>query len=268
MRSSTHVWLKERPVIETLKVFAAMTALLRSATLAVAMFIAVGFGVMTRAIGATERVAAAEVPHVIPAPAVDEETTADTTTETAVVAGGCFWGVQGVFQHVNGVTNAVSGYAGGEGSTAHYKIVGSGQTGHAESVRITFNPREISFGRILQIFFSVAHNPTRLNRQGPDVGTQYRSAIFPATAEQARIAKAYIAQLNEARVYDAAIVTKIEPGQKFYPAEDYHQNYMILNPYEPYIEYIDMPKIDDLKEMFPELYRADPVLVPAPHPTN
>jgi peptide-methionine (S)-S-oxide reductase len=250
-------------VIETLKIFAIVTALLRSATLGTALLIAVGLGATTRAVGATERAAAAEVAHAIPAPAVDEETAAGTTTETAVVAGGCFWGVQGVFQHVDGVTNAVSGYAGGEQSTAHYKIVGSGQTGHAESVRITFDPQKISYGRILQIFFSVAHNPTRLNRQGPDVGTQYRSAIFPANVEQARVAKAYIAQLNQARVYDAAIVTKIEPGREFYPAEDYHQNYMTLNPYEPYVEYIDLPKIDDLREMFPELYRADPVLVAA-----
>jgi peptide-methionine (S)-S-oxide reductase len=248
---------------ELLKIFAVVPTLPRSATLGTALLIAVGLGATTRAVGATERAAAAEVAHAIPAPAVDEGTAAGTTTETAVVAGGCFWGVQGVFQHVNGVTNAVSGYAGGEQSTAHYKIVGSGQTGHAESVSITFDPRKISYGRILQIFFSVAHNPTRLNRQGPDVGTQYRSAIFPANVEQARVAKAYIAQLNQARVYDAAIVTKIEPGREFYPAEDYHQNYMTLNPYEPYIEYIDLPKIDDLREMFPELYRADPVLVAA-----
>jgi peptide-methionine (S)-S-oxide reductase len=248
---------------ELLKIFAVVTTLPRSATLGTALLIAIGLGATTRAVGATERAAAAEVAHAIPAPAVDEGTAAGTTTETAVVAGGCFWGVQGVFQHVNGVTNAVSGYAGGEQSTAHYKIVGSGQTGHAESVRISFDPRKISYGRILQIFFSVAHNPTRLNRQGPDVGTQYRSAIFPANVEQARVAKAYIAQLNQARVYDAAIVTKIEPGREFYPAEDYHQNYMTLNPYEPYVEYINQPKIDDLREMFPELYRADPVLVAA-----
>jgi peptide-methionine (S)-S-oxide reductase len=249
-------------MIETLTEFAASTALIRSAAVGTAVLIAVGYGATTRTIGATERAAAAEVAHAIPAPALDEKTVTGATTETAVLAGGCFWGVQGVFQHVNGVINAVSGYAGGEQSTAHYKIVGSGQTGHAESVRITFDPRKLSYGRILQIFFSVAHNPTRLNRQGPDVGTQYRSAIFPGNAEQARVAKAYIAQLNRARVYDAAIVTKIEPGREFYLAEDYHQNYMTLNPYEPYIEYIDLPKIDDLKQMFPELYRADPVLVP------
>jgi len=167
---------------------------------------------------------AAEVAHVVPAPAIDEQAASDgqATAETAVLAGGCFWGVQGVFQHVSGVTSAVSGYAGGEKNTAHYEMVGSGRTGHAESVRITFDPRKISYGRILQIYFSVAHDPTQLNRQGPDVGTQYRSAIFPANAEQARVAKAYIAQLNQARVYDAAIVTKIEPGREFFAAEDYH----------------------------------------------
>jgi peptide-methionine (S)-S-oxide reductase len=253
---------------EALKGLTASTGLIRSAALGTAVLIIVGFGTTTGAVGATERAVAAEVALAIPAPAIDEETAANATTETIVVAGGCFWGVQGVFQHVNGVTNAVSGYAGGERSTAQYKIVGSGQTGHAESVRITFDPRKISYGRILQVFFSVAHNPTRLNRQGPDVGTQYRSAIFPGNAEQVRVAKAYIAQLNQARVYDAAIVTEIELGREFYPAEDYHQNYMTLNPYEPYIEYIDLPKIDDLKEMFPELYRTDPVLVPTPRSTN
>jgi peptide-methionine (S)-S-oxide reductase len=253
---------------ETLKEFAAAIGLIRSAALGTAVVIGVGLGATTDAVGATERGLEAEVAHAIPAPAADEETPAGTTTETAVLAGGCFWGVQGVFQRVNGVINAVSGYAGGEASTAHYKVVGSGQTGHAESVSVTFDPREISYGRILQIFFSVAHNPTRLNRQGPDVGTQYRSAIFPANAEQARIAEAYIAQLNQARVYDATIVTEIDFGREFYPAEDYHQNYMTRNPYEPYIEYIDLPKIDDLKEMFPELYRADPVLVATPHPTE
>src|SRR5712671_570862 len=190
---------------------------------------------------------AAEVAHVIPAPAVDEQAASDeqATLEVAVLAGGCFWGVQGVFQHVNGVTSAVSGYAGGEQKAAHYEMVGSGRTGHAESVRITFDPRKISYGRILQIYFSVAHDPTQLNRQGPDAGTQYRSAIFPVNAEQAR-------------VYDAAIVTKIEPGREFYAAEDYHQDYLTLHPTQAYIVYNDLPKIDDLKKIFPDLYRADP----------
>jgi peptide-methionine (S)-S-oxide reductase len=213
---------------------------------------------------------AAEVAHVIPAPAVDEPAASgqQATSETAVLAGGCFWGVQGVFEHVSGVSSAVSGYAGGEKRTAHYEMVGSGGTGHAESVRITFDPRKISYGRILQIYFSVAHDPTQLNRQGPDVGTQYRSAIFPLTAEQARVAKAYIAQLNKARVYDAAIVTKIEPNRDFYAAEDYHQDYMTLHPTQPYIVYNDLPKIEDLKRVFPDTYRADPVLVAAARSSN
>jgi peptide-methionine (S)-S-oxide reductase len=203
---------------------------------------------------------AAEQAHVIPPPAADEPA-GQGATEVAVLAGGCFWGVQGVFQHVTGVTNAVSGYAGGDKKTAHYEMVGTGGTGHAESVRITFDPRKISYGRILQIYFSVAHDPTQLNRQGPDVGTQYRSAIFPNSPEQARVAKAYIAQLNQARVYPAAIVTKIEPGQEFYPAEDYHQDFLTMHPTYPYIVYNDLPKIDDLKHLFPGLYRDDPVLV-------
>jgi peptide-methionine (S)-S-oxide reductase len=205
----------------------------------------------------------AEAPHVIPAPA-DEQAAAQTaTTEVAVLAGGCFWGVQGVFQHVAGVSNAVSGYAGGEKATADYERVSSGTTGHAESVQVTFDPRMISYGRILQIYFSVAHDPTQLNRQGPDTGTQYRSAIFPTSPEQAQIANAYIEQLDQARVYNAAIVTKIEPGREFYAAEDYHQDYLTLHPTQPYIVYNDLPKIDQLKKLFPELYRADPVLVAA-----
>ena len=203
----------------------------------------------------------------IPPPAAAGQA-GSNTTETAVLAGGCFWGVQGVFQHVKGVTNAVSGYAGGDKKTAQYEVVGTGRTGHAESVRITFDPRQISYGRILQIYFSVAHNPTELNRQGPDVGTQYRSAIFPANAEQAQIAKAYIGQLNQAHAFDAAIVTKIEPGKEFYPAEDYHQDFLTLHPNYPYIVYNDLPKIDDLKRIFPDLYRADPVLVSAARATN
>jgi peptide-methionine (S)-S-oxide reductase len=235
-------------------------SLFRPTTLGMAFVVAMGFTTATRG-------SAAEVAHVIPAPATNEDA-AGATTETAVLAGGCFWGVQGVFQHVNGVTNAVSGYAGGEKSTAHYEVVGSGRTGHAESVRITFDPRKISYGRILQIYFSVAHDPTQLNRQGPDVGTQYRSAIFPANAEQSRVAKAYIAQLNQAKNYSAAIVTKIEPGKEFFPAEDYHQDYMTLHPSQPYIVYNDLPKIDDLKKIFPELYQADPVLVSSARATH
>jgi peptide-methionine (S)-S-oxide reductase len=206
---------------------------------------------------------AAEKATVIPPPAVDTPAGASTASEVAVLAGGCFWGVQGVFQHVKGVTSAVSGYAGGEAKTAHYYVVGTGRTGHAESVKITFDPRQISYGRILQIFFSVAHDPTQLNRQGPDVGTQYRSAIFPRSPEQAKIAQAYIEQLDKAHVFDAAIVTKIEPHKTFYPAENYHQDFLTLHPTYPYIVFNDLPKIENLKRMFADRYRADPVLVAA-----
>jgi peptide-methionine (S)-S-oxide reductase len=204
----------------------------------------------------------AEIARTLPVPAVDEQAGEGAAiSEVAVLAGGCFWGVQGVFQHVDGVTNAVSGYAGGELKTAHYEMVGSGRTGHAESVRVTFDPRKISYGRILQIYFSVAHDPTQLNRQGPDVGTQYRSAIFPADPEQARIAKAYIAQLNQARVFSAAIVTKIEPDREFYAAEDYHQDFLTRHPGHPYIVYNDLPKIANFKRLLPALYRPEAVLV-------
>jgi peptide-methionine (S)-S-oxide reductase len=196
----------------------------------------------------------------IPAPALDE-TASNAKTEVAVLAGGCFWGVQGVFQHVVGVSNAVSGYAGGEAQTAQYEMVGSGATGHAEAVKITFDPSQISYGRILQIYFSVAHDPTQLNRQGPDVGTQYRSAVFPVNDEQAKVARAYIAELDQAKVYHAAIVTRIEPGQGFYPAEAYHQDFLTLNPTYPYIVYNDLPKIANLKRIFPRHYRDDPLLV-------
>jgi peptide-methionine (S)-S-oxide reductase len=199
----------------------------------------------------------------IPAPVIDEAVGA-ATSETAVLAGGCFWGVQGVYQHVEGVTSAVSGYAGGDKETALYQIVGRGTTGHAESVRITFDPRKISYGRILQVYFSVAHNPTELNRQGPDTGTQYRSAIFPANMEQARIAEAYIAQLDKAHVFDGAIVTKIEPNKIFYPAEAYHQDFLVQHLDYPYIVMNDLPKIGEFKRLLPEIYRSDPVLTLAP----
>ena len=195
----------------------------------------------------------------IPAPALDEA--AGPGPEVAVLAGGCFWGVQGVFQHLDGVRNAVSGYAGGAAETAHYRVVGSGRTGHAEAVEVTFDPAEISYGEILQVFFSVAHDPTQLNRQGPDVGTQYRSTIFPQSGDQAKVAEAYIAQLEGAGLYRKPIATTIEPGQAFYPAEDYHQDYLTLNPTQPYIVHNDLPKIANLKQLFPERYREDPVLV-------
>ena len=193
-------------------------------------------------------------------PALDEEP-GQAPSEVAVLAGGCFWGVQGVFQHVKGVTRAVSGYAGGEKDTAHYKMVGTGETGHAESVQITFDPRQITYGRILQIYFSVAHDSTELNRQGPDEGTQYRSTIFAANAEQAQVAKAYIAQLGQAHLFNAPIVTTIEQGRSFYPAEDYHQDYATLHPYAPYILFNDLPKVENLKQLFAGTYRDQPVLV-------
>ena len=201
---------------------------------------------------------AAEEGRAIPPPAEDGGNTA-ATSEVAILAGGCFWGVQGVFQHVNGVTNAVSGYAGGDKATANYETVGSGRTGHAEAVRVTFDPRKISYGKILQIYFSVAHDPTELNRQGPDVGTQYRSTVFPTSADQARIAKAYIAQLNQARAFPAPIVTTIEPDRAFYPAEAYHQDFLTRHPSHPYIVFNDLPKIENLKKVFPASVRERPV---------
>jgi peptide-methionine (S)-S-oxide reductase len=203
---------------------------------------------------------AAENARVVPPPSLDESP-GQAATEVAVVAGGCFWGVQGVFQHVEGVTNAVSGYAGGDKTTAQYETVSTGTTGHAESVQITFDPRKISYGRLLQIYFSVAHDPTELNRQGPDTGTQYRSAIFPMNAEQARVAKAYIAQLGQAHVFNAAIVTRIETDRTFYPAEAYHQDFLMRNPTYPYIAINDLPKIEALKRLLPEFYRTNAVLV-------
>lgn len=198
----------------------------------------------------------------VPAPMLDEPS-GSAQTEVAVLAGGCFWGVQGVFEHVTGVIQAVSGYAGGNAATAEYILVSTGATGHAESVQITFNPQVIGYSQILHIYFSVAHDPTELNRQGPDVGTEYRSAIFPTTVEQARIARAYIDQLEQSAVFKAPIVTRIEPDQSFYPAEDYHQDYLTRNPTSPYIVINDLPKIENLKRTLPDVYRADPVLVAA-----
>ena len=195
----------------------------------------------------------------IPAPAIDEP--AHAGAETAIFAGGCFWGVQGVFQHVKGVTNAVSGYAGGTRDTASYDTVSSGRTGHAESVKVTFDPAQVSYGKLLQIFFSVAHNPTQLNYQGPDRGTQYRSAIFATSGEQKKVAEAYVAQLDKAKAFPKPIVTKISGLDGFYPAEAYHQDFLTLNPTYPYIVYNDMPKIDNLKAIFPGDFKAQPVLV-------
>ena len=199
----------------------------------------------------------------IAAPAVDEVPADKPATETAVLAGGCFWGVQGVFQHVDGVTKAVSGYAGGAQSTAHYERVEDGDTGHAETVQITYDPHRITYGKLLQIYFSVAHDPTELNRQGPDDGTQYRSAIFVQNPEQQKIAAAYIDQLGKSGAFSRPIVTKLEPFTGFYPAEAYHQDFLTRNPHYPYIAINDLPKVHALQQEFAPLYRDDPVLVNA-----
>src|ERR1700738_1196561 len=196
----------------------------------------------------------------IPGPTLDEPAGGAVTSETAGLAGGGFWVVQGVYQHVKGVSSAVSGYAGGNASTAQYETVGTGNTGHAESVRITYAPNQVGFGQLLHIFFSVVHDPTELNRQGPDVGEQYRSAIFAQNDVQKRVADAYIAQLSQAKVFDAPGVTRTDRDSGFFPAEDYHQDYLNSHPTAPYIATNDMPKLDDLKQLFPELYREQPVL--------
>jgi peptide-methionine (S)-S-oxide reductase len=200
----------------------------------------------------------------VPAPLVDEPRPASPTSETAVLAGGCFWGVQGVFQHVKGVTQAVSGYAGGGVANPSYEDVSSGTTGHAESVRITYDPTQVTFGQLLQVFFTVVQDPTQLNQQGPDHGTQYRSAIFAQDATQQKVADAYIAQLSKAEVFGGPIVTKVEPMGAFFPAEAYHQDFLNSNPTYPYIARYDMPKVDGLEQMFPALYRDQPVLVGQP----
>jgi peptide-methionine (S)-S-oxide reductase len=209
---------------------------------------------------------AAEEAVIIPAPAMDAQ--ASGGIQTAVIAGGCFWGVQGVFQHTIGVVNAVSGYAGGNKSTADYNTVSTGSTGHAESVEIRYDPKKISYGKILQIFFSVVHDPTQLNRQGPDTGTQYRSAIFTTNDEQKKVAEAYIAQLNAAKVYSKPIVTKVGPLEAFFPAEAYHQDYLTLHPNQPYIAYNDIPKVENLKKIFAENYIEKPTLVSSARVVN
>ena len=201
----------------------------------------------------------AEDAVVIPPPALDEK--AAGGTEKAIFAGGCFWGVQGVFQHVKGVSKAVSGYTGGSAENAVYEVVGTGRTGHAESVEITYDPSKVTYGQLLQVYFSVAHNPTQLNYQGPDSGTQYRSTIFAENDEQKKVAESYIAQLDKAKVFAKPIVTTLETGKTFYPAEDYHQDFLTLNPTYPYIVYNDLPKIENLKALFPKLYSEKPVLV-------
>jgi peptide-methionine (S)-S-oxide reductase len=190
-----------------------------------------------------------------PAPAVDIPAPPAKQTATVVLAGGCFWGVEAVFEHLKGVTDAVSGFAGGNKSTAHYEVVSSGLTGHAESVKVTYDPSQISYGKLLEVFFSVAHDPTELNRQGADYGTQYRSAIFYSNDEQKRVAEAYIKQLNEAKIYSRPIVTQLTPLDGFYRAEEYHQHYLEHNPNQPYIVYNDMPKLKHLQQQFPELLK-------------
>jgi peptide-methionine (S)-S-oxide reductase len=206
---------------------------------------------------------AAEAARKVPRAELDESQFAQPPA-IAILAGGCFWGVQAVYQHTEGVLNAVSGYAGGDKWDAKYGVVSSGKTAHAEAVQITYDPATISYGELLQIFFAVVHDPTQLNRQGPDVGPQYRSAIFPVSSEQERIARAYLTQLERAEVFDVSIVTKIEQGKMFYPAEDYHQDYLVNNPRQPYILFHDMPKLAELKRAFPAVWREKPVLVGAP----
>ncbi|MDT5339573.1 MAG: peptide-methionine (S)-S-oxide reductase [Mycobacterium sp.] len=199
----------------------------------------------------------------VPAPIVDEPKAGATTTETAVLAGGCFWGVQGVFEHVKGVTRAESGYTGGTTANPTYDDVTTETTGHAESVRITYDPTQVTYGQLLQVFFTVVQDPTQLNRQGPDEGTSYRSAIFPQDADQQKVADAYIAQLTKAAAFPAPIVTKVEPKGAFYPAEAYHQDFLNSNPSYPYIARYDMPKLNGLEQTFPALYSEQPVLVGA-----
>lgn len=201
----------------------------------------------------------AESAVALPPPTIDNPR-APGERQTAVLAAGCFWGVQGVYEHVRGVTRVLSGYAGGSRSTAQYELVGRGDTGHAESVQITFDPQQITYGQILQIAFSVVHDPTELNRQGPDVGSQYRSALFIADETQRRIASSYIAELNAAHVFAKPISTRLEPLRGFFPAEDYHQDFLERHPAHPYIAYNDLPKVENLKRLFPDLYREQPML--------
>jgi len=203
---------------------------------------------------------AAEVTANLPPPSLDNPKQAGPL-QTAVLSGGCFWGVQGVFEHVKGVQKVVSGYAGGDRSTARYQDVGTGTTGHAESVQVTFDPAKVSYGELLQVFFSVAHDPTQANGQGPDIGSQYRSMISYSDDTQKNIASAYIAQLGKTGVFSRPIVTKVAHLKGFYPAEGYHQDFLALNPSNPYIVYNDLPKIANLKRLFPDYYNDRPVLL-------
>lgn len=207
------------------------------------------------AVGLWNPARAAENGAVLPNPIVDAPLASTSGRQTAVVAGGCFWGVQAVFQHVKGVQRVTSGYSGGSSSTAEYEVVSTGSTGHAESVEITFDPARVSYGQLLKVFFSVAHDPTQLNRQGPDTGTQYRSVIFYANDEQKRIAEAYVAQLERAKSFPRPIVTQVVPLKGFYAAESYHQDYAALHPDNPYIAINDAPKVEHLRQQFPDLYQ-------------
>lgn len=211
-------------------------------------------------VGAPAPAAPAESAVVIPAPALDDAKRAGPL-QTAVLAGGCFWGVQGVYEHVHGVRKVLSGYSGGDKATADYEAVSRGGTGHAESVEIRFDPKQISYGEILRIYFSVVHDPTQLDRQGPDSGTQYRSSIFYASESQRKIAQAYIAQLERAKVFGRPIVTRVDPLRGFYAAEDYHQDFLQRNPDHPYIVINDLPKIENLRRVFPASYREPPITV-------
>jgi peptide-methionine (S)-S-oxide reductase len=197
----------------------------------------------------------AEPKGTFPAPAVNAQLAPQPATETAVFAGGCFWGVQGVFQHVKGVKKAISGYAGGTVESPYYELVSSGSTGHAESVQVSYDPSEITYGQLLMVFLSVAHDPTQKDRQGPDIGAQYRSAIFYSNAEQKKIAEAYVAQINAAKVYDNPIASQVVPFSAFYEAEGYHQDYLMKHPDNAYIQFNDLPKIERLKEKYPQMYR-------------
>jgi peptide-methionine (S)-S-oxide reductase len=221
-----------------------------------AMLVAASVGQWT---GAAGPALAAESAVVIPAPVLDNPKDGAGAVQTAVVAGGCFWGVQGVYQHVRGVQRVLSGYSGGSKATADYEAVSRGGTGHAESVEIRFDPKELSYGEILQIYFSVVHDPTQLNRQGPDTGTQYRSNIFYVDETQKRIAQAYIAQLDKTKAFGRVIATRVDPLKAFYPAEGYHQDFLLKNPTYPYIVINDLPKIENLKKVFPARYRERPV---------
>src|SRR3712207_6492391 len=223
---------------------------------------AVVFGAMLRLLGfavAGQLPSAAEAPRLVPAALVDMPK--EDGLQTAILAGGCFWGIQGVFQHVEGVVSATSGYAGGSADTATYEQMETGLTGHAEAVRVVFNPQKISYGTLLRIFFSAAHDPTQIDRQGPDIGPQYRSAIFPVGEEQAKVADGYIQQLDKAKSFNSAITTTVELGKSFYEAESYHQDYMHNNLGQPYIAVHERPKIEALRRFFPTLYRAQSILV-------